>query len=88
MAQGRKTGGRTKGTPNRIYSEVGERCRALIEDPAYQDYFKHRLAVGQLPPALEAMTWAYAYGKPIERQEHSGPSGGPIPFTWQPPQPR
>ena len=86
MAPGRKTGGRRKGTPNAIYSEVGERCRKLIESPEYQQYFNHRLAVGQLPPALEAMTWHYAYGKPPEHLEHSGPQGQPIPFTWLPPQ--
>lgn len=84
--KGKKTGGRTKGVPNKTTGEVGERCRQLIESPEYQTYFQHRLMVGQLPPALERMTWEYAYGKPVERQEHSGPAGGPIPFTWQPPQ--
>lgn len=78
MARGRKTGGRQKGTPNRATELVEARCRALIEDPDYQKYFQHRLQVGQLPPALEAMTWAYAYGKPVERQEHTGPDGGPV----------
>jgi hypothetical protein len=83
MAKGRKTGGRKAGTPNRATAEVEAKCRALIEDPEYQTYFKHRLAVGQLAPALEAMTWHYAYGKPIERLEHAGPGGGPIPYQWQ-----
>lgn len=86
MAKGRKTGGRKPGTPNRSTAMVEARCRALIEDPAYQTYFQKRLKAGTLAPALEAMTWAYAYGKPVERQEHSGPNGGPMPFTWLPPQ--
>ena len=63
--------------------EVEARCRALIDDPAYIDYFKHRLSVGQLPPMLEALTWHYAYGKPVERQEHTGANGGPIVVTWK-----
>lgn len=78
MAKGRKTGGRVKGTPNKSTGEVAARCRAIVEDPKYLEYFHHRLMVGQLPPALEALTWHYAYGKPIERQELSGPGGGPI----------
>jgi hypothetical protein len=81
MAKGRKTGGRVRGQPNKTASLVGERCRALIESPEYRDYFQHRLMVGQLAPALEAMTWHYAYGKPVERQELSGPNGAPIPFV-------
>ena len=49
MAKGRKTGGRKAGTPNKASIEVEARCRALIEDPKYADYFRHRLEVGQLP---------------------------------------
>ena len=78
MARGRKTGGRTKGTPNKTSGLVAERCRQLIEDPKYVDYFQHRLYVGQLPAALEAMTWAYAYGKPKELIELTGKDGGPL----------
>jgi hypothetical protein len=83
MAKGRKTGGRAKGTPNKLTGEVAARCRALIEDPKYVDYFQHRLMVGQLPPALEALTWYYAYGKPKELHEHTGANGGPMVYAWQ-----
>lgn len=82
MALGKKTGGRTKGTPNKTSGVVAERCRQLIESPEYQDYFAHRLKVGQLPPALEALTWHYAYGKPKEQLEVTGPHGGPIAYAW------
>ncbi len=78
MPKGRKTGGRKAGTPNKRDGEIEARCKALIEEPGYQDYFTHRLRNGTLPPMLEAMTWHYAYGKPIERQEQTGPDGGPI----------
>jgi hypothetical protein len=83
MALGRKTGGRTKGTPNKTTGEVAERCRALIESESYQQYFQHRLQNGALPPALEALTWYYAYGKPKERMEVTGAGGGPVIYAWQ-----
>ena len=76
-------GGRPKGVPNKATGEIAARCRALIEDPEYQKYFGHRFAVGQLPPALEAMVWAYAYGKPSERMELTGLEGGPLVIKWQ-----
>ena len=46
--------GRKKGTPNKSSGEVRARCRQLIEDPEYISYFKHRMMVGQLAPALHA----------------------------------
>ena len=38
-----------------------------------------RAKAGELSPAIEAMLWHYAFGKPKEHLEHSGPSGGVIP---------
>jgi hypothetical protein len=87
MAKGRKTGGRKAGTPNKVTTELGEACRQLVENHEYRTYFEHRLKVGQLPPALEAMVWHYAYGKPLERQELSAAKGGLGLFTWLPPTP-
>ena len=78
MPFGKKYGGRTKGTPNKVQKDVAERCRAMIESPEYVAYFQHRLMVGQLAPALEALSWHYAYGKPRERVEVTGADGGPI----------
>lgn len=65
-------GGRPKGALNKSTVEVEATCRQLVDDPEYRRYFAHRLSVGSLPPALEAMVWHYAYGKPVERLEHSG----------------
>lgn len=78
MAIGKKTGGRRKGTPNKSTGAVAERCRQLIESKDYQDYFAHRLFTGNLPAAVEAMTWHYAYGKPKESLELTGEGGGPV----------
>lgn len=83
MAKGRKTGGRTKGTPNKASGEISTRCKALIESEDYQQMFVSRLTHGTLPPALEALTWHYAYGKPKERVELTGADGGPISYAWQ-----
>ncbi len=71
-------GGRRTGTKNKATLEVQAFCRGLVEDEEYRKYFDHRFKVGQLPPQLEQLVWHYAYGKPIERQEISGPGGGPI----------
>lgn len=68
-------GGRPKGARNKATVEVETACRALVDDPKYREYFAHRLGVGQLPPALEAMVWHYAYGKPTERMEVTGADG-------------
>lgn len=78
MATGKKTGGRRKGTPNKSTGAVADRCRQLIESKAYQAFFKQRLERGELPPAVEAMTWHYAYGKPKESLELTGAEGGPV----------
>ena len=78
MAKGRKTGGRRAGTPNKRTGEIEARCRTLIESPEYQQYFAHRLYVGQLAPALEKMTWEYAYGCPVARHELGTPDGRPL----------
>lgn len=71
-----KTGGRQKGTPNKVTVEVREMARRLVEDPEYQKNLKTRLLDGSAGPGVESMLWHYAYGKPKERVEVSGESGG------------
>jgi hypothetical protein len=70
--------GRPKGSRGKRYVEVEKVCRKLVEDPGYQAKFKQRLEDGSLPPALEAMAWYYAYGKPRERVSLEGEGGGPV----------
>jgi hypothetical protein len=41
-------------------------AKQLIEDKEYQSQLGKRLRSGELPPAVEAMLWHYAYGKPVE----------------------
>ena len=53
-------------------------CAAIVGDPIYQKGLVARAKDGKLSPAVEAMLWHYAYGKPKEQVELSGPRGGPI----------
>ncbi len=64
--------GRPRGAKNKRGSVAELTCRALVDNPAYRKDFAKRLHAGQLAPALEAMVWYYAHGKPAESIEHSG----------------
>ncbi len=70
--KGRKTGGRRKGTSNKVTAEAKAVCAAIVDDPTYRKKLIARAKAGELAPAIEAMLWHYAYGKPKEQVEHSG----------------
>ncbi len=59
-----KTGGRQKGTPNKATTEVGQFFRGVLESEAYRQQLTHRLEEGKVAPAVEALAYHYAYGKP------------------------
>jgi hypothetical protein len=63
MAKGKKTGGRQRGTPNRVTADVKEACAALVDDPAYRRGLAERLNSEKLAPALECMVWYYGQGQ-------------------------
>ena len=65
--------GRPKGVPNKVTVEARDLAQKLLTEPTYCEKFKARLLAGELAPALEAMVWHYAYGKPIERIEVDAP---------------
>jgi len=67
MAKGRKTGGRIRGTPNKGTVEARQLCASIIDDPVYQERLTRRALAGELPPAIEALLWHYAKGKPREQ---------------------
>ena len=62
--EGRKTGGRQKGTPNKATAEARAVCAAIVNDPTYRAKLTARAQAGTLAPPVEAMLWHYAYGKP------------------------
>lgn len=67
-----KTGGRQKGTPNRVTVEAREAAAAIVDDPVYRANLAERAREGKLAPPVEVMLWHYAKGKPKETIEVSG----------------
>ena len=72
MANGRKTGGRRAGTPNKATLEIRDAARRLLKDPAYLRSVRARLLEGKAPQ-LEVLLHHYAYGKPKDIVEQTGP---------------
>jgi adenine C2-methylase RlmN of 23S rRNA A2503 and tRNA A37 len=68
--------GRKSGVPNKATLEVKEFCRGLINDEIYQKKLRARMQSGKIPPAVEALMWHYAYGKPTETVEVQTPPDG------------
>lgn len=63
-----KTGGRTRGTPNKVTREAKALCNAIVDDPNYLKALKERMIEGKAG-AMEPIAWYYAKGKPKERLE-------------------
>jgi len=57
---------------------VRDFCRGVLESREYRQSVKDRVALGTLPPAVECKMYDYAYGKPVDRIEHTGKDGGAI----------
>lgn len=82
-------GGRPRGASNK--RTTLEQALASIDPSDGRVYWEqlHAIAAGKhddVHARIKALTvlLAYKYGKPVERLEHSGSGGGPIPFTWLP----
>lgn len=58
--------GRKKGVTNKGYEAVELFARSVLEDPKYQDNVRTRARNGKLSPPIEALLYAYAYGRPTE----------------------
>ncbi|MBA2253376.1 MAG: hypothetical protein H0W13_11865 [Nitrospirales bacterium] len=57
--------------------EVRAIAQRLLTDARYRKNLLKRLRAGMLGP-LELVLWAYAYGKPKEHVELSGPGGDAV----------
>lgn len=84
---GKKTGGRKKGTPNKVNAEFRETVRRLLEDNAANvGKWLALVAEGdgdQVKPdpgkALDLLTRLAEYAAPkLSRTEHVGEGGGPV----------
>ena len=67
-----KTGGRKKGSPNKVTLEIREAARALVEDPEGQQTLLLQYRKGNLNPSVLQMLYHYAYGKPKDTLELKG----------------
>jgi hypothetical protein len=73
--------GRPKGALNKATVEAREVCAGLVGNPAYLELLRKRLHSGKCAPAVEAMIWHYAHGRPKETLELTGADGGPLAVT-------
>jgi hypothetical protein len=72
MAQGRKTGGRQKGTPNKVNALLKDQILAALDKAGGVDYLYRQ--AGENPTAFLTLV-----GKVLPTQvNHSGEDGGPI----------
>lgn len=67
--------GRTAGVPNKVTIEAKAICSRMVDDPVYLERLFVRLKSGRCAPAIEALIWHYAKGKPKETVEVSGVDG-------------
>lgn len=68
-----KLGGRQAGTPNKVTQEVQAVAREIVENADYRRNLMIAAIERTLSPAMEALLWSYAYGKPKETVEHQIP---------------
>lgn len=62
--RGKKTGGRTKGTPNKTTVEIRTVMQEFLADAAGQAKLREQYQKGELNPSVLALFYHYAYGKP------------------------
>jgi hypothetical protein len=65
--------GRPPGSLNKATLEVRELCAELVTSEKYRASFRERFENGELPPAVETMVWAYAFGRPTENIKIKAP---------------
>ena len=80
FVKGDPRAGRPKGVKNKATIEIRDFARAILDSEAYQKSLARRVVDGTLAPGIEALIYHYAYGKPKEIVEHTGPDGGPLKF--------
>lgn len=84
MAKGKKTGGRTAGTPNRVTAPIADVLTLLGTDEKGVDMHAKRLHELTFSDdehvSIKALNvvMAYRHGKPTEHHELTGKDGGPV----------
>lgn len=85
MALGKKTGGRTKGTPNKANREIADKLAELNCDPiqGMAMIANQAFSEGDLSLAGQMYKELAQYVAPKRKAiEHSGPDGGPMKIKW------
>jgi hypothetical protein len=67
--KGKKTGGRKKGTLNRLTLEIRTVAAEFVDDPSYRAKLAKDFRARRVSPGIEMLFWYYAHGKPVERSE-------------------
>ena len=65
--------GKRRGTANRVTIEAREAAALIVDCVEYRESLRMRVIAGQAPH-MEALLWAYAKGRPVDRIEHGGPA--------------
>ena len=73
-----KTGGRKAGMPNRSTLIIRTIAQELFQGKTFQKNLSRQFMNLTLDPSIMRALLAYAYGRPPEKIEISGPDGGPI----------
>lgn len=71
----RKTGGRQKGTPNKVSKSAREFSQLFLADAQGQAKLLALFRAGKLPPNYLVLLHHYAYGKPKDTVEVTGKDG-------------
>jgi hypothetical protein len=69
--------GRPKGALNKATRDIKDIARGLLSNEEYQRNLVKRLTRGTAGP-VESLLYQYAFGKPKDTVELSGPNGGPL----------
>jgi len=69
--------GRPKGLPNKSTRTIQEVAHGLLSGDVYKANLVKRLQRGTAGP-VETLLYQYAYGKPKDTVELTGPNGGPL----------
>ena len=64
--------GRPKNVPNKVTQEAKAVALQMVSDPVYLQKLQADHRKRELNPAIEAMLWHYAYGKPKETVKVEG----------------
>jgi hypothetical protein len=70
---GERRGGRKRGTPNKVTSEVRALAAEIVDDPIYRAKLLRDFRKRRVTPQVECLFWYFAYGRPIDRIAIGGP---------------